>query len=172
MDTDATLMPRENTNVSWWGMLPPDGRKNKPLVGFLGQFETSFQVRARWLCGKVSAEPPSVTWEQSERSSDCRRSDTKHVLCHYPGHHSLLTRLALQMKPPLFLFFSFFLFLPELHHVPAACKAFVKAHKAAIVAQKRTRREKDGGCYSRSDQRSQSVLLRADDKKGKARGVG
>lgn len=68
--------------------------------------------------------------------------------------------------------FPFFLFPPELHHVPAACKAFVLAHKAAIVVQKRTRREKDdGGCYSRSDRRSQSVLLKAEDKKGKARRV-
>lgn len=85
----------------------------------------------------------------------------------YSGHHSLLTGernktkqalwLGLPMKPPLF--------SPELHHVRVACKAFVAAHKAAIVPASRLKRRKRRQHYSKSDRRLQSVPFQGADKR-------
>lgn len=55
--------------------------------------------------------------------------------------------------------FFFFFFLPELHHVPVACKAFVAAHKAAIVPAPPLKRRKRRQHYSKSGRRSQICPL-------------
>lgn len=118
------------------------GRKDKNLseqgrrafCAVLGQFKHHFRSEQHEFLF-IPLKHHFVTWEQSERSSDCR-TDTEHVLYHYPGHYSLLTAknlwLRLQMKPVL---------LPALHRVPAACQVFVTAHKAAIVWLQLTRRK-------------------------------
>lgn len=145
----------------------PDITWRKSFCGISGSAKVLNSVSSlSWNSHRVSVGRHFVTWEQSERSSDCR-SDTKHVLCHlfrspftidWPNggeKKKLNTKqplwLGLQMKPPLFCAGA-----PSL--VPVACEAFVAAHKAAIVRKRRQR-------YSKSDRRSQSVPFQAADER-------
>lgn len=136
------------------------GRKNKPLLGFLGQFKASFQVRLKTLSKKSNVADVRLSRGNRVRGHLTVGGVTQNMFCAaiQVTIHYWLGSLCKWSR-------SVFSFLfpagaaPRPGGMPSICDGSQGSHCGA----KRTRGERTMAVTVGSDRRSQSVLLRADD---------